>query len=191
MRDVTKGSVNQSVVIRIIDSADGTPETSVEYDTAGIDLWCRREGALKISITEAALAALDSAHSDGGIEHIGDGYYRFDLPDAAFAIGADGVMVGGTVTGMIVIGCYVPLVATEAGAGAIEWVYTLTDAGTGDPIADADVWVTTDEAGTNAIASGTTDQYGKVTFYLDSGTVYVWRQKSGWDFTNPDQETVS
>lgn len=110
MRPVKKGSTDQSVVIRIIDSTDGTPETGVEHDTAGIDLWYRREGAAKTDITEAALAALDSAHSDGGIEHIGDGYYRLDLPDAAFAAGANGVMIGGAVTGMIVVGVYIPLV---------------------------------------------------------------------------------
>ena len=110
MRPVKKGSTDQSVVIRIVDAADGTPETGVEHNTSGIDLWYRREGATKTSITEAALAALDSAHSDGGIEHIGDGYYRLDLPDAAVATGANGVAVGGTVTGMVVIGCYVPLV---------------------------------------------------------------------------------
>ena len=113
MRPAKKGSTDQSVVIRIIDSSDGTPETGVEYDTTGIDLWYRRDGAVKVAITEAALAALDSAHSDGGIEHIGDGYYRLDLPDAAVATGANGVMIGGTVTGMIVIGCYVPLVAYD------------------------------------------------------------------------------
>jgi hypothetical protein len=110
MRPIVAGSTDQSVVIRIIDSTDGTPETAVEHDTAGIDLWYRREGATATSITEAALASLDAAHSDGGIEHIGDGYYRLDLPDAAVAAGADGVMVGGTVTDMIVVGCYVPIV---------------------------------------------------------------------------------
>jgi hypothetical protein len=112
MRPIKKGSTDQSVVIRIIDSSDGTPETGVEHNSAGIDLWYRREGETKTSITEVALAALDSAHSDGGIEHIGDGYYRLDLPDAAVAAGSgeNGVMVGGTVTGMIVIGTYIPLV---------------------------------------------------------------------------------
>jgi len=110
MRDIVKNSTDQSVVIRIIDSTDGTPETGVDYDTSGIDLWYRREAATKTSITEAALAALDSAHSDGGIEHIGDGYYRLDLPDAAVATGCNGVMVGGAVTGMIVIGCYIALI---------------------------------------------------------------------------------
>ena len=45
--------------------------------------------------------------------------------------------------------------------------------------------------GANVLASGTTDQNGQVTFYLDAGTVYVFRQKTGWNFTNPDTEVVS
>jgi hypothetical protein len=102
-RAVKKGTTDQSVIIRIVDSTTGLPETAVEHNTAGIDLWYRREGAAKVSITEVALAALTTAHTDGGIEHIGDGYYRLDLPDAAFATGANGLMVGGTVTGMVVI----------------------------------------------------------------------------------------
>jgi hypothetical protein len=77
------------------------------------------------------------------------------------------------------------------GTGAIAWDYTLTSSTNGAPIADADVWVTTDEAGTNVIASGKTDQNGKVTFFLDAGTVYLWRQKSGWNFTNPETHEVT
>lgn len=123
MRSIVKDSVDQSVVIRIIDSSDGTPETGVEHNSAGIDLWYRREGATQTAIVEAALGALDAAHADGGIEHMGHGYYRLDLPDAAVATGVDGVMVGGTVTGMIVIGCYVPLIeALLTAAGIVnEW----------------------------------------------------------------------
>jgi hypothetical protein len=105
MRQVTKGSTDVSEVIRIVDSTDGTPETGVVFNTAGIDLWYRREGAAKTSITEATLSALTDAHSDGGFLHIGDGYYRLDLPDAAVAAGtASTVSIGGTVTGMVVIG---------------------------------------------------------------------------------------
>ena len=112
-REIQGGSTDQSCVIRIVDSTTGLPETAVEHDTGGIDLWYRRE-ATKTALTEAALAALDSAHSDGGIEHIGDGYYRLDLPDAAVAVGVDGVAVGGTVTGMVVIGCYIEIVAYDS-----------------------------------------------------------------------------
>lgn len=86
---------------------------------------------------------------------------------------------------------YTAIGATTTGAGAITWVYTLTSTASGNPpIADADIWVTTDLAGLNVVASGRTNQYGQVTLYLDAGTVYVWRQKSGYDFTNPDIETV-
>lgn len=76
------------------------------------------------------------------------------------------------------------------GAGAVEWRYTLTESGSGAPIADADVWATTDSAGANVVAGGRTNQSGQLTFYLDSGPVYVWRQKSGYNFANPDVEVI-
>jgi hypothetical protein len=79
---------------------------------------------------------------------------------------------------------------TTLGSGATAKTYTLTDSGTALPIADADVWVTTDEAGANVVASGKTDAFGQVTFYLDSGTYYLWRQRSGYTFSNPDCEAV-
>ncbi len=77
------------------------------------------------------------------------------------------------------------------GPGANEFTYTLTESGTGNPIADADVWATTDAAGTTVVASGRTNQLGVITFYLDSGPVYIWRQKSGFNFTNPDTEVIA
>lgn len=76
-------------------------------------------------------------------------------------------------------------------AGAITWTYNLENTATSQPIADADVWVTTDLGGTNVIASGKTDQFGNVTFYLDAGTVYVWSQKTGFNFDNPDTEVIA
>lgn len=82
------------------------------------------------------------------------------------------------------------IAASSHGVGAITWVYNLVDTG-GDPIPDADVWVTSDIAGTDVLASGRTDQYGNVTFYLDAGTVYVWSQKTGFTFPNPDTEVVT
>lgn len=83
--------------------------------------------------------------------------------------------------------------ATRAtlGSGGIAWTYTLTRSDNGLPIADANVWVTTDLAGYNIIAAGRTDQNGVVIFALEAGTIYVWRQKSGFEFVNPDTEVVS
>ena len=76
-----------------------------------------------------------------------------------------------------------------AGAGATTKVYTVVD-GDSNPIDGVEVWVTTDIAGSNIIASGVTNALGKVTFYLDSGTYYIWSRKSGYNFTNPDTEVV-
>lgn len=141
MRQIKKDSTNKSVTIRIIDSSDGTPEQAVEHNSAGIAMWYRREGAAKTAITMAALAALTTAHTDGGIEHIDDGYYRFDIPDAAFATGATHVMIGGAVTGMIVIGQEVQLVdydpddAVRLGLTALP--NAAADAAGGLPISDA------------------------------------------------------
>ena len=107
---IKKGSTDKSVYLRIIDSTDGTPETGVVFNTSGIDLWYRREGAAKTSITEATLAALTTVHTDGGFLHVGDGVYRLDMPDAAWATGANQVVICGTVTGMIVKDVVVQLV---------------------------------------------------------------------------------
>lgn len=75
------------------------------------------------------------------------------------------------------------------GSGASTHTYTVTTAG-GVPIQGVVVQVSTDLAGTNVIASGTTDAFGQITFYLDSGTYYMWSFKSGYNFTNPDTEVV-
>jgi hypothetical protein len=125
---VKKGATDRSVTLRIVDSGDGTPETGVVYNTSGIDLWYRREGAAKTSITEATLSALTDAHADGGFLHIGDGEYRLDLPDAAFATGANHVDVGGTVTGMIVIGGRVRLVGYDPEDGVRAGLTALPNA---------------------------------------------------------------
>ena len=171
MRFIQKASTSQSIVIRIIDSTTGLPENAVEHDTAGIDLWYRREAATKTSITEAALAALDSAYSAGGIELIGDGYYRFDIPDAAFAIGANGVMIGGTVTGMIVIGDYIPLVDYDPQdtirLGLTALPNAVVDAAGGLPISDAGgLDLDTKLANTNEI---TVARMGALTDWINGG----------------------
>src|SRR3990167_7182198 len=95
-RTVKAGTADVSVVLRIVDSTDGTPETGVVFDTAGIDLWYRRELAASVDITEATLAALTTAHADGGFLHINDGWYRLPLPHAACSAGGGGGEVGRT-----------------------------------------------------------------------------------------------
>jgi hypothetical protein len=76
------------------------------------------------------------------------------------------------------------------GAGAIDFIYTVTDTVTLLPIDGVQVWVSTDLAGLNVIASGYTNAFGQVTFWLDPATYYFWRTRAGYTFANPDTETV-
>jgi hypothetical protein len=138
---VKKGSTDRSVTIRIIDSTTGAAENGVEHDTSGLALWYRREGAAKTDITAVALAALTTGHTDSGIELIGDGAYRLDLPDAAYATGANYVDVGGTVTGMLVTGGRVKLVNYDpedtVRLGLTALPNAAADAAGGLPVSDA------------------------------------------------------
>lgn len=171
MRVVKAGTTDVSVVIRIIDSTDGTPETGVVWNTAGIDIEYRREGAVSVDIVEATLAALTTAHTDGGFLHIGNGYYRLDLPDAACAAGATGVLIHGTVTGMVVIGEYIQLVtydpfdAVRLGLTALP--NAAADGAGGLPISDAGgLDLDTKLANTNEVTAA---RMGALTDWIDGG----------------------
>lgn len=77
------------------------------------------------------------------------------------------------------------------GSGALSCTWTQKDDG-GNPMDNVQVWITTDEAGANVVAGALlTDASGEATFMLDAGTYYVWREKGGYNFTNPQTWTVS
>ncbi len=171
MRQIKKGSTDISVDVYIIDSTDGTPELGVLYDTAGIDLEYRREGAAVVNAIEATLAALTTAHTDWGFLEIGHGYYRFDLPNAAFATGANSVSIQGTVTGMIVLPQTIQLVdfdpedAVRMGLTALP--NANADAALGLPISDAGgLDLDTKLANTNEITAA---RMGALTDWIDAG----------------------
>jgi hypothetical protein len=70
---------------------------------------------------------------------------------------------------------------TVVGTGADRCTQTFVNSDTGLPVADADLWITSDAAGDNVVA-GTlqSNSSGQATFLLDAGTVYYfWAQKDG------------
>ncbi len=80
------------------------------------------------------------------------------------------------------------------GSGATAETYAVTDSTTGFPIDGARVWLSTDLAGANVILLGHSNALGLVTFRHDLATgtpIYVWREKSGYSFNNPDTEVAS
>ena len=76
------------------------------------------------------------------------------------------------------------------GPGAVESI-VLCQVG-GLPVDGVEVWITTDEEGTDVVEGPkTTDALGKATFRLDAGAYQVWRQLAGVNFTNPQPLTVT
>ncbi|MBK8246419.1 MAG: hypothetical protein IPK85_03335, partial [Gemmatimonadetes bacterium] len=126
--------------------------------TSGLALEYRREGAASTAITEADLTNLTDAHSDGGLKHIGNGYYRLDVPDAAFASGVPGVLVHGTVTGMVVQGVYCELAYRTVNAVQISGDSVAADnlENAFDDTAGPVPWVGIVDQGTAQSATGTT-----------------------------------
>lgn len=143
MRKIKKGSTNISVELYIIDSSDGTPELSVVFNSSGIDLNYRRDGAVVVGIDEAVLTTplLTDSHEDGGFLAVANGRYRLDVPDAAFLTGASQVTIGGTVTGMVVLPITIQLVNFDPDDGVRMGLTALPDAAAdgvlGLPISDA------------------------------------------------------
>ena len=85
------------------------------------------------------------------------------------------------------------LISAITGGGLTEKTYTLTDAGTGLPLAGVQVWATTDEAGANQVdITRTTNDAGQVTFRfnLAAGTpIYIWNRYMA-EGDAPDEEEV-
>jgi len=113
MRQIKINSADKSVDVYVIDATDGTPELGLLHSSSALAMTYRREGSAVVTPTMAALAALTTAHTDGGWEEIGAGHYRYDPPDAAWASGAVSVSIQGTATGMIVLPQTVQLVAFD------------------------------------------------------------------------------
>ena len=82
-------------------------------------------------------------------------------------------------------------ISSTAGSGALTTTVTVNDENA-QPLDGVEVWVTSDSAGTTVVAGTlTTNAAGVVTFMLDAGTYYLWRQLSRYNFTNPTTIVVS
>ena len=161
-------------------------------------------GRLAVYKDDATTALVLSADCD--LAAVATGQYNVTVyvtqEGSPFVAGSDYkvVLSAGTVDGTSVAGTVLAQFSIEnrytgssaSGAGAVKWEYSLTEEGSGDPIPDCRVWVTSDEEGRVVIGGPLyTNAAGSCTFYLDEGTVYVWCMKAGYLFANPDEETVA
>jgi phage gp36-like protein len=142
-----------------------------------------------------------TTHTIAGTEPDSDGCYRFVLPNSGshpLPAGDDYVIkVRQLLAATVLKSTAVEAMATidwdgtdidpqtgggvSTGPGADAILITITNSTTSLPVADADVWITSDAGGQTVIA-GTlqTDSSGQITFMLDDGSgYYLWMQKDG------------
>jgi len=95
--EIDANSTDVSIPFLVLGTSGSPVENLVAAD---LTFWYRRGvvGA-KVSISLADLSDPTDEHSDGGIIHVSDGWYRLDSPDAAFVRGVRSVRFGGSAGG--------------------------------------------------------------------------------------------
>lgn len=87
-------------------------------------------------------------------------------------------------------------IVVQRNINAIHYTYTVTDPLL-NPLEGVEVWFSTDVNGINIVWKGFTDIFGVARDelndrpWLDPGNYFVWSQKTGYSFVNPDTEVVS
>lgn len=133
---VALNQTNVSVRMRILADSTGVPNTGVNNATTGFDIWYQRgenTAAVSGGASTADLAAITTAHTDWNFIHILDGWYRVDLPDAAFAEGVGSVICGigaDSFTGISVTVDIEPLYKYSGVASAVTTTTTTFPSGT-------------------------------------------------------------
>ena len=178
--DNAGGSSLTAVAIRQEMDANSTQLSAIKTQTdkmnfVGTDIKATLDGETVTADAEVTLSEADIATITAGVAASVPDPWATALP-GSYEDGTAGKILSGLLT---------------AGAGPITWTYTLTEMGTGLPIADATIRVCTDAAGANIVAQATTNAFGVATFYLTAGMYYIFRYKAGTNFTNPDTEVVS
>lgn len=96
MPKIDKGSTSVTRYVYIVDDSDGSPETATTI--TNFDLQYTRYGAVAAAKVDAtALGGVGAAHSDNKMIEVdavsSPGLHRVDWPNAAFAAGAEGVIL--------------------------------------------------------------------------------------------------
>jgi len=162
----------------------------VLVDSTGLEITGLGSGfSLEIAKSGGAFVAGVGVKSE-----IGMGHYRYLLTAAECdTIGPLSVIAWGVGT----VQNNMEYVVETRTIYAVTFTYTVTNNDTGLPIEGVQVWMATDNVGSNIVWSGVTDAFGVARDMagniprLDPGTYYVFRQKSGFTFIDPDTEVVT
>lgn len=102
---ITAGAVSVSLPAQLVATTTQADVTGKVAADVTASYW--RQGGVRVAITVADLGSVNAAYSAGGFKEVDatnmPGAYRFDVPDAALATGADWVVVFLKVAGCISI----------------------------------------------------------------------------------------
>lgn len=143
---------------------------------------------LQLSKAGAAFAG-----SAGTKAEIGSGWYKYlTTTGEADTVGPVAVKI----THASIVQQNLEYVVEQRTINAVEFTYTVTNSVTSAAIEGVQVWIAVDTAGLNVVWSGTTDSAGVARDdggnlpRLDPATYYIFRQRAGFVFSDPDVEVV-
>lgn len=194
---ITPNSSSKSLVMKIR-GVVGRSKKGLSFDSPGATASYTREGSSPVSFPLVSLASPTASWTSGGFVELSQstagGLYRVDVPNLAFSSGALYVLVSvsfsGTLEEEVLVHLDMPF-TNPAGAGAKSHTVTVHSTAGDVPVVAAAVWVSTDLAGDNVIASGRTNNFGQAVFLLDVGTYYLWVLDEAYVANNPTIITVT
>lgn len=197
MYEMAPGSTSQSVQFYLRDAATVQPKLGLTASSPGATGGYVRRNQTAVAVPLVALASPSAAFTPGGFIEVDPaltpGVYRFDIPNAAIAVGADFVTATLGFDDAIGEGVLILLrnSVSNVGPGGYSYAVTVVD-GSADPIGGASLWVSTDEAGTNVVAGAlATSAIGVATFLLAAGDYYLWALAQGYESPDPAAFTVA
>jgi hypothetical protein len=108
-RTIEPNARGQSTRIRLLEGQSGMPKTQMNAAFDEISFFYHRDGGCVVPFDTVELSEADSPHEEGGMIHLGAGYFRIDPPDDAWAAGTTGVFVFGEGKDTVIIGAYHPI----------------------------------------------------------------------------------
>jgi len=125
---VRGGETDVSIAVMLRRTSDSQGKVGVSTANVTLSYW--RAGATPTSFASAALSTISAAHTDGGWEPVSTGripgLYRLDVPDAAFAHGAEWTVVAVKTTSAFLSLSRFPIVADGLVRAATPQAYNST-----------------------------------------------------------------
>ncbi len=190
------GATGQSIQVYLRQASDGQAKLGLSPATSGAKAGYARQGGSSVAFGLVALGSATAPWTPGGMFEMDPaltpGLYRFDIPDAAVAVGAGFVSCTFEFDNTLNEGVLILLQnpTNNVGPGGYSWTATIQHGTT--PISGASLWVSTDAGGTNVVAGSLVSSVlGQASFLLPAGTFYLWINAPGYQAANPTAFTVA